>query len=355
MEEDKEEDKDTWSYVVGLAEKLLLIPGLQAMGKDDRDAVRADLDLVHTFIAQSRAPRIAIFAPENTPVDRLFEALLGLGYFGNLSIKRHLGKSRWYDFSNGRGALRLLDASQTEGDFEGLDATLKALCREQADAALILCSLEDLENDEFLDYLDTIAARMSEQYGEAVPTIVVLTTSKTDDDTRYRTEVRNRLRKTAFARHNIYVSALYTPDDLLERLVQHTPAQTRFCLATVVPSPRARQELAGELIAAFTKISAALSAIRLPVADLVPMTALQVGLVIAIARLSGREPTWQTTVGFLATLGIQMGAVRALSRGMHRAVRSMPMLRPFLSAGVSASTTQLIGNAASAHFIGARR
>lgn len=350
-----DEARDGWAMLIEIAKKLLLIPGLQGMGKADRGVVGEAIELVHTFVVHNRPARIALFGTAEGQVERLIEALIGPAYFGDMETKRHLGRRRWYDFENGGGQLRLLDGTQELGDLEAQETTCKALGREQADLTLLLCAPSDLDDPEFLNYLDGVSAQMSESYEEPVVTIVALTLPRAEDTSRARTQVRQSLRRTGFGRHTIQLAACYAPKELVEQLVRFAPDASRFELAAVVPSPKAKHQVAEELTGAFTKISAAMSGLRLPVADLVPLTALHVGLVVAIARLGGRQITWATGLSFLVRLGFQMGALRVASRGVHRLVRSVPLARPFLSAGVSASTTQVIGVAARRHFIGEQR
>ena len=82
----------------------------------------------------------------------------------------------------------------------------------------------------------------------------------------------------------------------------------------------------------------------IPVADILPITATQVGLITGIAYLSGRELSKDATKEFLVALGANLGAAFAL-RELARAVGkiALPIGGELLSAGVAAAGTWGIG------------
>jgi uncharacterized protein (DUF697 family) len=109
---------------------------------------------------------------------------------------------------------------------------------------------------------------------------------------------------------------------------------------------------ARKLTGAAAAIAAGIAATPIPVADIFPITALQVGLVTGIGYLSGREMSRKAAKEFLVALGANLGAafaLRELARGIVKVV--FPGGGEVISAGVAFAGTWALGEAAIAYFI----
>lgn len=128
--------------------------------------------------------------------------------------------------------------------------------------------------------------------------------------------------------------------------------QARVQLARMAGVTSAQRAIAEDLTAATASVSAGLAAIPIPIADIAPITALQVSLVAGIGYLSGREMTVRSATEFVAALGANVGAaivLRHVARAVTKAV--LPAAGSLVSAGVAWAGTKAVGAAATSYFI----
>lgn len=141
-------------------------------------------------------------------------------------------------------------------------------------------------------------------------------------------------------------------DDLALALFHHLPDAARAELARVTRARAVQEELASTLIGATAAICAAVAAAPIPIADIVPLTALQAGLVAGIAWIGGRSVDKRGAAEFLTSVGANVG----LAYGLREAVRAIlkvvaPGGGPVISAAIAFSGTMAIGTAARAYYI----
>jgi len=142
-------------------------------------------------------------------------------------------------------------------------------------------------------------------------------------------------------------------DDLALILFRNLPESGRAELARVTRVRAVQEELATTLTKAMAAVCAGIALTPIPVADIVPLTALQTGLVAAIAWVSGRSADRRGASEFLAGLGANVGiafALREVVRALLKVVA--PGGGPVVSATIAFSGTMAIGAAARAYFVG---
>jgi uncharacterized protein (DUF697 family) len=113
-----------------------------------------------------------------------------------------------------------------------------------------------------------------------------------------------------------------------------------------------QEELATTLTKATAAVCAGIAAAPIPVADVVPLTTLQTGLVAGIAWIGGRSVDKRGTSEFLTSLGANVGAAFALREAFRALMKIIaPGGGPVISATIAFSGTMAIGAAARAYFI----
>jgi uncharacterized protein (DUF697 family) len=115
---------------------------------------------------------------------------------------------------------------------------------------------------------------------------------------------------------------------------------------------RIQNELATSLTHSFAGACAAVAAVPIPIGDILPITTLQVTLVVSIGYVSGRNLTMAVAAEFLAALGANVGAGFVLREAARAIVKFvLPAGGMFVSSGIAYAGTVAIGKAAAAYFI----
>jgi uncharacterized protein (DUF697 family) len=141
-------------------------------------------------------------------------------------------------------------------------------------------------------------------------------------------------------------------DVLVEYLVEVLPQSAQVQMARLSRVKGVQAKAARRLTGAAATLAAGIAAMPIPVADIFPITALQVGLITGIAYLSGRDLSRKAAKEFLVALGANLGAAFAL-RELARAVVKVafPGGGEVISAGVAFAGTWALGEAAIAFFV----
>jgi predicted GTPase len=142
-------------------------------------------------------------------------------------------------------------------------------------------------------------------------------------------------------------------DDLAVTIFRHLPDATHAELARSTQARGVQDELANTLTKATAAVCAAVAAAPIPLADIIPLTTLQTGLVASIAWISGRSLDRRGSTEFLAGLGANVGAAFVLREAVRAIMKLVaPAGGTIVSAAIAFSGTMAIGAAARAYFIG---
>jgi uncharacterized protein (DUF697 family) len=113
-----------------------------------------------------------------------------------------------------------------------------------------------------------------------------------------------------------------------------------------------QKELGHKLTLSVASLCAGIAATPIPVADIIPLTSLQVMLVIGIGYVAGRTLTVKSAAEVLTALGVNVGAALALREAARALIKFVfPGGGSPISAGVAFAGTAGIGKAAVAYFI----
>lgn len=141
-------------------------------------------------------------------------------------------------------------------------------------------------------------------------------------------------------------------DVLLKHLFEILPDTTKLELARLSQNHKAEQNhFARVIVDVTTAIAVTVAVIPLPFGDVFPITAAQIGMISAIAYISGRDVSLKSAGEFLGAIGINIGLGIALREAARQIVKLVPVLGNGISGLIASSGTKLLGEVAIAYYI----
>jgi predicted GTPase len=370
--------------------------------------LRARIATLRTVLLEKRPPALVLVgrrgAGKSSVVNALFSAKVAeLGH-----VTAQTGRGRWYEFEREGGAMSILDtrglqegSAPAEGDPapSALESIALELRAKAPDVVVFVVKASDVDSaiDADLDALEQVYEEVRRAHRAEPPLIAVVThcdllepkttqlprpgagggTSPPEDAAEKMRHVASaeravasrldgrpplRDRRVAVLGVSSYMS--WRPDgsmraderwrteELAVTLFRHLPDAGRAELARATQARAVQEELATTLTKATAAICAGIAAAPIPLADVVPLTTLQAGLVAGIAWIGGRSIDKRGTTEFLAGVGANVGAAFALREAFRALMKVIaPGGGPVVSATIAFTGTMAIGAAARAYFI----
>jgi uncharacterized protein (DUF697 family) len=338
-----------------LINKALSRRVLAGLSDEKRDELQHDLDLVRRLLGEQRTPKIAVVGPDDLSFPAVVKSILGESLDGDPTVKERLGRRRWYDYSSPRGELRLLDLRAASGE----EITTKAIAREEPDLVLFLWRPGD---ETQVERLAAIVEQAKGTWGEApeiVAAIVEPDATAFDggawDAGAAESQLRRQLVASTVPNESFEVALQREEARVVELMVERAPMEVRVKLAHLTWVREIKRDVAESVVRAASGIAGTIATVPIPVADIVPLTALQMSMVAVVAHISGRELSLRTAWEFALAMGANVGLGLAFRGVARTVVRFVPVAGSVVAAGIASSATYTLGQGAIAYFIGERR
>jgi predicted GTPase len=366
--------------------------------------LRGRIALLRTLVLEKRPPALVLVGRRGAGKSSLVNAMFGAKVAELGHVTAQTGRGRWYDYVREGGALSILDTrglqegappSEAHDAKSALESIALELRVKAPDLVVFVAKASEVDAavDGDLDALESVCDEVRRAHRTDSPIVVVVTHCDLLEPKSTRLnraadeldeDVEEKLRNVAAAERSIaskidararlrdrHVATLgvsaymswradgtlraddrWRVDDLAGVLFRHLPDSGRAELARVTRVRAVQEELATTLTRATAALCAGIAAAPIPVADIVPLTTLQLGLVAAIAWIAGRTLDRRGASEFLGGVGANVGIAFALRETVRAILKVIvPGGGPIVSAAIAFSGTVAIGSAAQAYFI----
>ncbi len=372
---------------------------------------RARIATLRTVLLEKRPPALALVGRRGAGKSSLVNALFGAKVAELGHVTAQTGRGRWYDIERGGGVMSVLDTrgvqegsapAESDESRTALESIAVELRAKAPDLVVFVVKATDVDAavDADLDAVERVYEEIRAAHRLEPPLVCAVThadllepkstqlhhaSREPPDDVEEKMrhvsaaegaimrkiDARPRLRD----RHattmgiSVYMSwrdnaggpngrptlradERWRVDELALALFRQLPDSSRAELARATQVRAVQEELAATLTKSTAAVCAGIGAAPIPVADVVPLTALQAGLVAGIAWIGGRTLDRRGTGEFMGGLGANVGMAFALREGFRALMKIVaPGGGAIVSAAVAFSGTMAIGGAATAYFI----
>jgi predicted GTPase len=355
-----------------------------------------ELLILKELLMDARPPKLMILGRRGAGKSSLVNAVFGRRMAAVGSVLSETGRPTWYSYKGLQGEMKILDTRglgdrtrpEAANFQDALDEVRAALADEWPDAILFLCKAKDVDSHIAQDVanIQEIRAFIAEKHRYDAPVVAVVTqvdeldpkrveppyeneTKRQNIETAVRT-IEEALTERGVALARVVPVSTYAEyesgtegaprvydnywniEELVDYLVEVLPRSAQVQMARLAQLRVVQEKLARKMTAAAAAVTGAIGAAPIPVADILPITAVQIGLIAGIAYLSGREMSRKAAREFLVALGANVGAAFALREGARALAKFVfPGAGSAVSAGVAFAGTWALGEAAIAYFI----
>lgn len=355
-------------------------------------ATRNELAILKELLMDARPPKLMILGRRGAGKSSLVNAIFGERVAAVGSVLSETGRPTWYSYHGPRGEMKILDTRglgdrtrpEAANFQDALEEIRAVLVEEHPDAILFLCKAKDVDSHIVQDVANVEAVRafIAERHRYEAPVVAVVTqvdeldpkrveppyenaAKRRNIDTAVRT-IQEALSGRGIALARVIPVSAYAEyegerrvydnywnvAELVDYLVDVLPRSAQVLMARLSQLQAVQRKLARKMTAAAAAVAGGIAAAPIPIADILPLTALQIGLIAGIAYLSGREMSKAVAREFLAALGANVGAAFALREGARALAKFVfPGAGSAVSAGVAFAGTWGLGEAAIAYFI----
>lgn len=402
--EDEEEEARTRKIIADNIRRIEEMLRFLPLSEGTINDIRSKVALLRTILLEQRAPAFALVGRRGAGKSSLVNALFGAKVAEVGHVKSQTGRGRWFDHKSDRGAISVLDTrgiqegskpTETDEAHDAVTSIVVELKKKTPDVIVFLVKATEVDSaiDEDLSALERVYAEIEREHRFRPPLVALAThcdllepkgvrlhrsseesTIDLDEKLTHVANVEHHLEtkikeRTKLAPHLVWTRGVgaymsftqngtvraderWRIDELVGALFRHMPDAGRGTLVRIARVRGLQEELANNLTRATAAICAGVAAMPIPVADVIPLTTLQISLVAAIAWLSGRPLSKKAALEFLTAMGANAGLGFALREGARALIKFVfPGAGSMVSGAVAFAGTMAVGAAARTYFL----
>ncbi len=358
-----------------------------------RSKLSSDIGRIREMFIDSREPRFAIVGRCRSGKSSLINAIFGEEVAQTGPVKAQTGRGKWYNYKGKNGELAILDtrglgegSKPTEGSqYNSPKEETKAAIAEQCPDALIFlhrAAEVDARIDEDVKEFKEIKSFVLDKHSYDPPVLGVITQVDTlappdvaeppfDDPVKQKNIkeatdlLSERLKQSfgdiidviptsaymRFSNGDIVHDRRWNIDVLVENLSEKIPEDSMLQWAKISQMKSLQKRIARRATRMAAGLAGAVGVEPIPFADMPIITGIQIGLVMSIGYISGREMNRKTAKEFLAAMGVNVGLGFVFRESVRALLKFLPGPGNVISGFVAAAATLAIGEAAIAYFI----